>query len=116
MLLFWDNALKNALRLPSIGSSILTSIPLNLAVSHFQRPSRNMYVKAYSKADLLLDNNLSVTAKMGSSDAPKPIVNAFLRPSIVFFSTVFINHIYVYILYIYICIYTYDYIYLYIYI
>jgi len=69
---------------------------LNLAVSHIQRPSRNVYVKAYSKADLLLDNNLCVIAKMECSDAPKPIVNAFLRLSIIFFPTVFINHIYIY--------------------
>ena len=83
---------KNALKLPKIGSSIVTIISLNLAVSHSQRPSRNVYVKEYSKADLLLDNNLSVIGKMECSDAPKPIVNAFLRPSIIFFLyKVFIN-------------------------
>ena len=71
-----------------------------------------MYVKAFSKADLLLDNNLSVIAKMECSDAPKPIENAFLRPSIIFFPTVFINYIYIYI---YICIYIYIYVYIYIY-
>jgi len=80
---------------PRIGSSIITIISLNLAVSHFQRPSRNVYVKAFSKADLLLDNNLCVIAKMECSDAPKPIENAFLRPSIIFFPTVFINYIYI---------------------
>jgi len=32
---------------------------------------------------------------MGCSDAPKPIVNAFLRPSIIFFPTVFISYIYI---------------------
>ena len=71
---------KSALKLPKIGSSIITIITLNLVVSHFQWPSRNVYVKEYSKADLLLDNNLSVIAKMECSDAPKPIENAFLRP------------------------------------
>ena len=94
MLLFWDNALKmHALKLPRIGSSIITIISLNLAASHFQRPSRHVYVKSFSKADLLLDNNLCVLAKLECSDEPKPIVNAFLRPSIIFFPTVFINYI-----------------------
>ena len=72
-----------------------------------------MYVKAFSKADLLLDNNLCVIAKMECSDAPKPMENAFLRPSIIFFPTVFINYIYINI-YIYIHIYIYLYIYIYI--
>jgi len=96
--------LQNPLKLPGIGSIILTIISLNLAVSHIQRPSRNVYVKAYSKADLLLDNNLCVIAKMECSDAPKPIVNAFLRPSIIFFRTVFIIYVltfYIYIMYSY---------------
>ena len=62
---------KNALKLPRIGSIILTIISLNLAVSHLQRPPINAYVKAYSRADLFLDNNHSVITKMGSSDTPK---------------------------------------------
>ena len=79
-----------------------------------------MYVKAFSKADLLLDNNLSVIAKMDCSDAPKPIENAFLRPSIIFFPTVFINYIYKYIyiytyMYINICIYIHIFIYILVY-
>ena len=90
--LFLGQCSKNALKLPRLGSSIITIISLNLAVSHFQRPSRYMYVKAYSKVDLLLENNFSVIAKMGCSDAPKPIVNAFLRPSIIFFPTVLMNY------------------------
>ena len=74
---------------------------LNLAVSHFKRPSRNVYVKAYSNADLLLDNNLSVIAKMGCCDAPKPIVNAFLRPSFfeneIIFLTVYQGYIIIFL-------------------
>ena len=88
---------KNPLKPPRIGRSILTIISLNLAVSHFQRPSTDVYVKACSKADLLLDNNFSVIVKMGCSDAPKPIVHAFLRPSIIFFPTVFISYISIYL-------------------
>ena len=69
MLLFWDNALKIHLSCQGLGVIILTIISLNLVGSQFQRPSRNVHVKACSKADLLLDNNLSVIAQMCCSDA-----------------------------------------------
>ena len=81
-----------------------------------------MYVKGYSKADLLLDDNLCVIAKMECSDAPKPIVktiNNFLSNSIhkLYIYLIIYIHIYIYIYYIYIYnIYIYIYIYKYIYI
>jgi len=45
----------------------------------------NFYVKTYSKAELCQENNFSAIAKMDCADVPKPIMNVFLGPSMIFF-------------------------------
>ena len=48
--------------------------------------------KSILKADLVLDNSLSVIASMDCFDVPKSMLNIFLGPSEIFFPTVSINY------------------------
>ena len=85
MLLFWDNAIRINLSCKELGV-LLQLFSLNLG---------NVYVNSVLEVDLFLDKNLSAIANMSCFDIAKPIVNAFLKASKMFFPAASINFIYI---------------------
>ena len=94
MLLFWDNAIRIYLSCKELGV-LLQLFFFQSYCKTFPEAFRKCVCKSILKVDLFLDKNLSVIANMGCFDIEKPIVNAFLRPSKIFFPAASINFIYI---------------------
>ena len=80
--------------LPRLGS-IIATIFFESYCKTFPEAFKKCVCKSILKVDLFLDKNISVLANMGCFDIAKPIVNAFLRPSKIFFPAASINFIYI---------------------
>ena len=85
---------KNPHKLPKILSTIANTF-FESYCKTFPEALKKCVCKNILKVDLFLDNNLSVIANMGCSDVPKPIVNAFLRQSKIFFPAATLKFIYI---------------------
>ena len=80
---------------PRIGSTIAT-ILFESYCKAFPEAFKKCVCESILNVDLFLDKNISVIANMGCFDIAKPIVNAFLRPSNIFFPAASINFIYIF--------------------